>query len=85
MSSGIIHAGTNNIGKFTSRDILNKLLQLKSLIQEKFPDAAITVSTPTLRSGNGKAALTVRKLTNHLINLKTDILDNRNIKGKHLS
>ena len=35
----IIHAGTNDTVKFTSRDILNKLLQLKSFIQEKLPDA----------------------------------------------
>ena len=56
--------------KFISRDILNKLLQLKSFIQEKLPDAEIIISTPTLRSDNGKAALTVRQLTNHLINLK---------------
>ena len=81
----IIHAGTNDAVKFTSRDILNKLLQLKSFIQEKLPDAEITISTPTLRSDNGKAALTVRQLTNHLVNLKIDALDNRNITGKHLS
>ena len=56
----IIHAGTNDAVKFTSRDILNKLLQLKSFIQEKLPDAEITISTPTLRSDNGKTALTVR-------------------------
>ena len=78
----IIHVGTNDAAKFTSRDILNKLLQLKSFIQEKLPDAEIIVSTPTLRSDNGKAALTIRQLTNHLINLK---IDNRNITGKHLS
>ena len=77
----IIHAGTNNAVKFTSRDILNKLLQLKFFIQ----DAEITISTPTLRSDSGKTALTLRQLTNHLINLKIDILDNRNITGKHLS
>ena len=54
-------------------------------MQEKLPDAEIILSTPTLRSDNGKAALTVRQLTNHLINLKIDILDNRNTTGKHLS
>ena len=54
-------------------------------MQEKLPDAEIILSTPTLISDNGKAALTVRQLTNHLINLKIDILDNRNTTGKHLS
>ena len=80
-----IYAGTNNGVKFTSRDVLNKLLQLKSFIQKKLPYAEIIISTPTLRSENGKAALTVRQLTNHLINLKIDILDNSSITGKHLS
>ena len=80
-----IHAGTNDAVKFTSRDILNKLLQLKSFIQEKLPDAEITISTPKLRPDNRKTVLTVRQLTNHLINLKIDVLDNRNITGKHLS
>ena len=44
-----------------------------------------TISTPTWRSDNGKAVLTVRQLTNHLVNLKIDVLDNRNITGKHLN
>ena len=82
----IVHAGTNDAINFTPRDILNKLLQLKSFIQVKLPDAEITISTPKLRPDNGKVALTaVRQLTNHLINLKIDILDKRNITGKHLS
>ena len=81
----IAHAGTNNTFKFVTRDILNKLLQLKSFIQKKLPDAEITISTPILRSDNGKAALTARQLTNHLINLKINFLDSRNITSKHLS
>ena len=63
----IIYAGTNDPVKFASRDSLNKLLQLKSFIQEKLSDAEITVCTPTLRSDKGNAVLTVRQLTNHLI------------------
>ena len=81
----IIPAGTNDAVQFTSIYILNKLLQLKSFIQEKLPDAEVTISTPALRSDNGKASLTVRQLTNHLINLKIIILDNRNITSKDLS
>ena len=68
-----IHAGTNDAAKFTSRDVLNKLLQLKSFILEKLPDAEVTISTPTLRSDNGKVAQTVIQLTNHLKKLKIDI------------
>ena len=66
--------------KFTSRDILDKLLHLKSFIQEKLPYAEVTISTPTLTLVNGKVALTLRELTDLLINLKTVILDNGNIK-----
>ena len=39
----IIHAGTNYAVKFTSRDILYKLLKLKSFIQEKLPHAEIII------------------------------------------
>ena len=81
----IIPAGTNDAIHFASRDILNKSLQLKSFIQEKLADAEITISTTTLRSGNGKAALMLRQLTKHPINLKIDILDNRKIADQHLN
>ena len=37
---------------------------------------------PTIRSDNGKTALTVRNLCDNL--LEMDILDNRNITGKNL-
>ena len=57
----IIHTGTNDAVKFTSRDILNTLL--KSTIEETLPDAEIAISAPTLRSDNGKTALTVRQKT----------------------
>ena len=43
----IIHAGTNDAVKSTSTDILNKLLQLKSFIQEKLPDAENNFYTNT--------------------------------------
>ena len=57
----IIDTGTNDAVKFTSRDILNTLL--KSTIEETLPDAEIAISAPTLRSDNGKTALTVRQIT----------------------
>ena len=81
----IIHAGINYAVKFTWGDTLNKLIRLKSFIQENWPDSEIIISTPTLISDNGKVTLRVRQLTNRLINLKIDIIDDRNIIGKHLS
>ena len=38
-----------------------------------------------MRSDNGEATLTVHHLTNHLLQLNIDIVDNRNIISKHLS
>ena len=81
----IVHAETNDAYHSTSWEILNKLLNFKSLIQEKLPDCKVFISTPTLRSDNGKATLTVNQLTNHLLQLNIDIVDNRNIISKHLS
>ena len=81
----MVHAGTNDVYNSTSREILDKLLNLKSLIQEKARDCKVYILTPTLGSGEGKATLTVNQLTNHLLQLNIDIIDNRNIMTKHLN
>ena len=70
-----VHAGTNDAYHSTSREILNKLLNFKSLIQEKLPGCKVFISTPTLRSDNGKATLMVNQLTNHLLQLNIDIIE----------
>ena len=81
----IVHVGTNSAYHSKSRKILNKRVNFKSLIQEKLSDCKVFILTPTLRSDNGKAMLTVNHLTNHLLQLNIDIVDNRNIISKHLS
>ena len=82
----IIHIGTNDATRndATSRKILGKLLKLKTLIKETLPETEVAFSTPTIRSDNGKAALTIRNLCGHLLDPNMDILDNRNITSKHL-
>ena len=82
----IVHMGTNGATRSTSREILEKqfLEKLRTLIKETLPETEVTFSTPTIRSDNGKAALTVRNLCDHLLDLNMDILDNRNITSKHL-
>ena len=74
----IVHIGTNDATCSTSREILGKILKLKTLIRETLPETKITFSTPTIRSDNGKAALTVRTLCDHLLD------SSRNITSKHL-
>ena len=81
----IIHTGTNDAPSSTSREIQDNLLKLKALVNEKLPQCKVWLSTPTLRTDNGKATLTVSQLVNHLLNLNIDVIDNRNIKSRHLS
>ena len=78
----ILHVGTNNAESCTSREILDKLLKLKTFISEKCPQCQTIFSTPTIRSDKAKANLTVRQLTNHLLQLKIDVVDNRNITDR---
>ena len=80
----IIHAGTNDAPYLTSRKILHNLITLKSFITDKLPNCKVVTSTPTLRRDNGKAVLTVSQLTNHLLQLGMDIIDNININARNL-
>ena len=80
----IVLIGTNDATRSIPRGILDKLLKLKTLIKETLPEIKVTFSTPTIRSDNGKAAITVRNLRDHLPDLNMDKLDNRNITSKLL-
>ena len=59
----IIHAGTSDAKRFTSREILDQLLNLKKIVSEQVPDCKVIISTPIIRSDEGKAGLTVSQLT----------------------
>ena len=80
----IIYIGTNDAPSTTS-EIQDNLLKLISLVKKKLSQCNVWLSTPTLRTGNGKATLTVPQLVNHLLNLNIDVINNRNIKNRHLS
>ena len=64
--------------------ILHSLLRLKSFINDNLPNYKVILSTPTLRTDDGKSALTVNQLTNHLLQLDIDITDNRSINSRNL-
>ena len=57
---------------------------LKSFITDNLPNCKVVISTPTLRTDDRKAAFTVSQLTNHLLLLDIDIIDNRNINARNL-
>ena len=80
----ILHVGTNNAESCTSREILDKLLTLKTFISENCPHCQAIFLTPTIRSDKAKANLTVRQLTNHLLQLNIDVVDNRKITDRYI-
>ena len=89
----ILHVGTNNAESCTSREILDKLLKLKkSLISEKCPQCQKIFSNQPIRLHKAKANLTEIQLTNHLLQLKINVVYNRSFtdcgigrKGFHLN
>ena len=61
----IIHVGTNDTSLSTSKEILKKLLNLKSIAKDINPGSDVWLSTPTMQMDREKDALTVSHLTNH--------------------
>ena len=58
----ILHVGTNNAPTFNSRQILDKMINLKNHVMERLPNCKVVFSTPVMRTDNGKATLTIKKL-----------------------
>ena len=61
-------------------------------MKDNLPTCRVLTSTPTLRTDDGKAQITVSQLTKHLLQLKTGTINNSNInvrqlggKGLHLN
>ena len=80
----ILHIGTNDVVSKTSRQILDELLQLKQYIINTLPTYRMIVSRPTIRTDNGKAALTLSNFNKLLGQLEVDFIGNVNIKEVHL-
>ena len=58
----ILHIGTNDALDNTSKEILDKILKLKTFEQKELPKCKITISTQIKGHDHGKASL---KLMNH--------------------
>ena len=76
----ILHLGKNDAKNLPSRTVLDNHLKLKALVKDSLPTCKVFVSTPTLRTDDGKAKVTVRQLTK----LKMDTKNNNNINVRHL-
>ena len=55
------------------------MLSLKSFIKKSLPRSKVCLSNLVKRTDNGKATLTVNKVSQHLSALQLDIVDNSNI------
>ena len=75
----ILHVGTNDAPKSTSRAILDNMLSLESFIEKTLPKSKVCISNSVKRADNGKATLTVNKVNEHLSALQLYIVDNSNI------
>ena len=71
----ILHIGANDAVNNTSREILDKILKLKTYIQKKLPKCQITISTPVKRHDHGKASLTISHLCKKFKDLSISIVD----------
>ena len=83
-SNIILHVVTNDAKNLPSRTVLDNLLKLKALVRDSLPTCRVFISTPTLRTDDGKAQITVRQLTKHLLQLEIDTINNNNINVRHL-
>ena len=53
-------------------------------MKDSLPTSRVFISTPTLCTDDGKAQITVRQLTKHLLQLKIDTINNNNINVSHI-
>ena len=83
-SNIILHVGTNSAKNLPSRTVLDNLLKLKALVKDSLPTCKVIISTPTLRTDDGQAQITVSQLTKHLLQIRIDTVNNNNISIRHL-
>ena len=83
-SNIILHVGTNDAKNLPSRTVLDNLLKMKVLAKDSLPTCEVFISTPTLRTDDGKAQIMVSQLTKHLLQLKIDTVNKNNVNIRHL-
>ena len=81
----ILHIGTKDAFDNTSREILEKILKLKTYIRKELPKCKITNSTPIKRLDHGKISLTIPQLSQKLKDLSTSFVYKSNIGAFSLS
>ena len=80
----VLHVGNNNAKDMTSRNILDKLFQLKTTVLDSDKKCKFILSQPVTGVEDGKAGFTILKLNDLLEEMDIPILKNRNITAYHL-
>ena len=80
----ILQAGQMMEKILPSRTVLENLLKLKILVKGRSPTCRVFISTPTLRTDDGKAQIMVIQLTKHLLQLKIEEIKKNNINATPL-
>ena len=75
----ILDVDTNDSSKPLPNKILDKILELKTKIEEIKKDCKVIISKPTYHFYNRKAGNTVTELTSMLVNLNISIVNTKNI------
>ena len=91
-SALILHVGSNNTVRDSSKVIPKKIKSLISHIRINNPECRIIISQPIRRTDNGKATLTLNNLNKLLVEIDVDKIDDSNIyvsclgkRGIHLN
>ena len=74
----ILHVGKNDVINYEGKEIVDKLLQLKSFIQEKLPRANVILSKSIMRADTKQHDNVVTDFINKLSELNIDTIDNEN-------
>ena len=75
----ILHVGTNNCVNESSRIVLDKILNLKTFIQNSLPQCKVIISNVINRKKKLYGPFLVKNVNNPLNSLKLDIIDNSTI------
>ena len=73
----VLQVGGNNVKDMTSRNILDKLIQLKTAVLDPDENCKFILSQPMTRVDDYKACLTISKLNDLQEKLNIPIIKNR--------
>ena len=81
----ILHVDTNDVVNCERKEVVDKLLQLKSFVQEKLPTTNVILSKPIMKVDTKQREKVVTDVNNKLGELNIDVIDNGNLNRNHLN